>query len=107
MACESPRDRRRLFRGSGPRRAASQTAAACLPHGRSQTLRACLDRLAESLAGSPRLRLLALLYEWKAQEGGFRVVEELLGKGGEETALLVGLDTGSLFQEFVETLPII
>jgi len=30
-------------------------------------------------AGFPRLKLSALLYEWKPREAGFRVVEELLG----------------------------
>jgi len=42
-----------------------------------QTLRSCLDRLAASKTSFPRLELSALLYEWKPQESGFRVVEEL------------------------------
>ena len=45
----------------------------------SRTLRKGLDRLAESRASFPRLRLSALLYEWKPQDRGFRVLEELEG----------------------------
>jgi len=37
-----------------------------------------MQRLAESKTTFPRLRLSALLYEWKPQEGGFRKVEELV-----------------------------
>ena len=44
-----------------------------------QTLRTRLDRLAESRASFPRLKLSVLLYQWDTRDCEFREVDELVG----------------------------
>jgi len=69
----------KLLGYANPRPPLEATAVVEQSDAARESLRACLDRLAESRAGFPRLKLSALLYEWEPQEGGFRVVEELVG----------------------------